>query len=85
VMSDATAGQRGVVSGLLNLSRNLGLITGASVMGAIFAAASSATDAALPGATLLGMQVTFQVAMALALVALGLAVFSARAMRKMPA
>ena len=78
VMSDATAGQRGVVSGLLNLSRNLGLITGASVMGAIFAAASSAPDASLPGATLLGMQVTFRVAMALALVALGLALFCRR-------
>ena len=34
--------QRGVVSGMLNLSRNLGLITGASAMGAVFALASGA-------------------------------------------
>ncbi|TJV65438.1 MAG: MFS transporter, partial [Mesorhizobium sp.] len=37
VMSDIRPDQRGVISGLLNLSRNLGLITGASVMGAVFA------------------------------------------------
>jgi len=76
VMSGATADQRGVVSGLVNLSRNLGLITGASLMGAIFAAASAGTDAT---ATLLGMQATFRVAMTLALAALGLAVFCWRA------
>jgi hypothetical protein len=29
--------QRGIISGMLNLSHNLGLITGASVMGAVFA------------------------------------------------
>ncbi|RVC41032.1 MFS transporter, partial [Mesorhizobium sp. M4A.F.Ca.ET.090.04.2.1] len=79
VMGAATADQRGVVSGLVNLSRNLGLITGASLMGAIFAAASAGADSATPSATLLGMQVTFRVAMALALVALGLALFSRRA------
>jgi len=38
VMADVPAGQRGVVSGLLTLSRNLGLISGASAMGAVFAA-----------------------------------------------
>lgn len=38
VMADVAADRRGVISGLLNLSRNLGLITGASVMGAVFAA-----------------------------------------------
>lgn len=37
VMADAAAGQRGVISGLLTLSRNLGLITGASAMAAVFA------------------------------------------------
>ncbi|MDX8537159.1 MFS transporter [Mesorhizobium abyssinicae] len=79
VMGAATADQRGVVSGLVNLSRNLGLITGASLMGAIFAAASAGADSATPSATLLGMQVTFRFAMALALFALGLAVFCRRA------
>jgi EmrB/QacA subfamily drug resistance transporter len=37
VMRDIHPERRGVVSGLLNLSRNLGLITGASAMGAVFA------------------------------------------------
>ncbi|WP_130734015.1 MFS transporter [Flavobacterium sp. J27] len=37
VMMDANKNQQGVISGILNLSRNLGLITGASAMGALFA------------------------------------------------
>jgi EmrB/QacA subfamily drug resistance transporter len=37
VMTNTRPEERGVVSGLLNLSRNLGLITGASAMGAVFA------------------------------------------------
>ncbi|GGY74643.1 MFS transporter [Cellvibrio zantedeschiae] len=37
VMAAGTSDQRGLVSGMLNLSRNLGLITGASVMGAVYA------------------------------------------------
>ena len=37
VMTNVRPDQRGVISGMLNLSRNLGLITGASVMGAVFA------------------------------------------------
>ena len=45
-MTSIESGQRGVVSGLLNLSRNLGLITGASVMGAVFALGSASTDIA---------------------------------------
>ncbi|MBL8690390.1 MAG: MFS transporter [Rhodospirillaceae bacterium] len=39
VMAGVAQDQRGVVSGLLNLSRNLGLVSGASAMGAVFAAA----------------------------------------------
>ena len=39
VMTDIRPDQRGVMSGMLNLSRNLGLITGAAVMGAVFARA----------------------------------------------
>lgn len=42
VMAGGPASQRGLVSGLLNLSRNLGLISGASLMGAVFAAAAGA-------------------------------------------
>lgn len=36
--------QRGVTAGMLTLSRNLGLVTGTSVMGAVFAFASATTD-----------------------------------------
>ena len=40
VLAAAGPAERGVTSGLLNLSRNLGLITGASAMGAVFASAA---------------------------------------------
>ena len=72
VMADIGPDQRGVVSGMLNLSRNLGLITGASVMGAVFAFASAATDVttARPEAVATGMRTTFAVAAALIVIAL---------------
>lgn len=78
VMADVQADRRGLVSGLLNLSRNLGLITGASVMGAVFASASAASDitAANPGAVGTGMRVTFAVAAVLAALALVVALGS---------
>ncbi|MER9742927.1 MFS transporter [Mesorhizobium sp. M0187] len=83
VMSGVAAGERGVVSGLLNLSRNLGLITGASLMGAIFAAASTgerqSQDMLTSAASAHGMQVTFQTATVLAVAALLLALLSTRA------
>ena len=80
VMTDTRPEQRGVISGLLNLSRNLGLITGASVMGAVFAAASSTIDitTAPPDAVAIGMRVTFAVAAVLTLVALAIAVATYR-------
>jgi MFS family permease len=78
VMSDIPPGQRGVISGMLNLSRNLGLITGASVMGAVFALASATTDitTARPEAVAAGMRITFAVAGVLIVVALAIAVGS---------
>jgi EmrB/QacA subfamily drug resistance transporter len=78
VMSDIRQDQRGVISGLLNLSRNLGLITGASVMGAVFAVASATTDitTARPEAVAAGMRITFAVAAILIVVALAIAVGS---------
>ncbi len=74
VMADIGPDQRGVVSGMLNLSRNLGLITGASVMGAVFAFASAATDVttARPEAVATGMRTTFAVAAALIVIALAI-------------
>jgi len=76
IMTDIRPDQRGVISGMLNLSRNLGLITGASVMGAVFAFASATTDitTARPEAVAAGMRTTFAVAAILIVVALAIAV-----------
>jgi MFS family permease len=78
VMKDVRADQRGTISGMLNLSRNLGLITGTSVMGAVFAIASGTNDVitAHSEAVAAGMQITFAVAAVLILVALVIAVRS---------
>ncbi len=75
VMKDVSPDRRGVMSGILNLSRNLGLITGASVMGAVFALASGASDitALAPEAVAAGMRITFAVAAALIFAAMALA------------
>lgn len=75
IMADVGPDQRGVVSGMLNLSRNLGFVTGASVLGAIFALASSAGDigAAGPAAFGAGMRITFAVAAGLIVLALAIA------------
>ncbi|MFF1369120.1 MFS transporter [Streptomyces virginiae] len=72
VMADVGPERRGVVSGMLGLSRNLGLVTGASVMGAVFTHASASADiaSAPAGAVATGMRFTFLVASALILVAL---------------
>jgi EmrB/QacA subfamily drug resistance transporter len=75
VMANLQPDQRGVISGMLNLSRNLGLITGASVMGAVFAFGSRTTNimTARPEAVAAGMRVTFVVAAVLVGVALAIA------------
>lgn len=75
VMADVPADKRGVISGLLNLSRNLGLVTGASVMGAVFAFASGTIDftTAHPEAVASGMRVTYGVASILIVVAIAIA------------
>ena len=78
VMMDVHRDQRGVISGMLNLSRNLGLITGASVMGAVFALASATIDitTAPPEAVAAGMRITFAVAAILIVSALAIALGS---------
>jgi len=75
VMADIGPEQRGVVSGMLNLSRNLGLITGASAMGAVFALASGTIDVATAGpeAVSIGMRMTFAVAAILIVLSLAIA------------
>lgn len=74
IMSDVAADQRGVVAGMISLSRNLGLITGASAMGAVFAFASQTAEVAgaSPQAIGHGMRVTYGVAFVLILLALAL-------------
>ena len=78
VMMDVASDQRGVISGMLSLSRNLGLITGASVMGAVFAFASGTSDiaAAAPEDIGSGMQSTFAVAGVLIVLTLVIAIAS---------
>ncbi|MBT2342011.1 MULTISPECIES: MFS transporter [Pseudomonas] len=75
VMADVAAQRRGVIAGLLNLSRNLGFFTGASVLGAVFAHASAATDvgSATADAIASGLHTTFAVALAMVLLALAIA------------
>jgi EmrB/QacA subfamily drug resistance transporter len=75
VMVDVAAELRGVTSGMLSLSRNVGLITGAAVMGAIFAFGSGSHNItrASPEAVATGMRWTFAVASLLVLLALSLA------------
>lgn len=71
VMRDVGSERRGLVSGLLGLARNFGLITGASVMGAVFALASR-TDgnaASSPDMVATGQHITFGLAGALILMA----------------
>lgn len=75
VVTGTAPGQRGIVSGLLNLSRNLGLVTGASLMGAVFlhaagtsAIASASTAAVVSGTHTVFLLATLLVALALALV-----------------
>lgn len=74
VLRDIDPRRRGVVSGLLNLSRNLGLITGASAMGGVFAVMSGASElsTARPHEIAAGLRATF--AVATILLGLGLAV-----------
>jgi hypothetical protein len=70
---------------MLNLSRNLGLITGASAMGAVFVFASATSDITMahPQAVASGMRVTFAVALALVAAALAIALASRALARRM--
>ncbi len=88
IMTDINPDQKGVISGMLNLSRNLGLITGASVMGAVFALGSATIDitTAHAEAVAKGMRITFAVAAFLIVGAIVIAVKGqAAAIRGSPA
>ena len=64
VMIDVDENRRGVVSGMLTLSRNIGLTTGASVMGAVFAASAGFSEVAAAPAEAVerGLRITFLLA-----------------------
>ena len=76
IMKDVTPERRGVTSGMLNLARNLGLITGAAVLGAVFAFAVGTTDIAIAdqAAVARGMQLTFAVSAGMVALALAIAI-----------
>lgn len=76
IMSKVGADQRGVASSMLSLSRNLGLITGTSVLGAVFslAAKTPRVTVASSEAVAAGMRATFLLAAALAGLALLIAI-----------
>lgn len=73
VMSNVSAGRRGVIAGWLNLSRNLGLIIGAWALGAVFAWGTGDIHSALPPAVGQGLHMAFGVASGLVVLALLLA------------
>lgn len=64
VMAGVSQEKRGVTSGMLTLSRNLGLITGAAALGAVFAAAAGTADMAQASAAQVeaGLRATFLIA-----------------------
>jgi len=72
VMRRASTDERGLFSGTLSLSRSLGLVTGASLLGAVFAFASGTADVARadPDQVAAGMSGTYRVAAALVIAAL---------------
>lgn len=80
VMTDVSKDQRGMYSGLLGLSRNLGLVLGASGLGAVFAlgAATKTVEMASPFAIATGMQTTFTLAGAMMCIAIVLVRFGGR-------
>jgi len=82
LMAGVAADRRGVASGLMNLSRNLGLITGASAMGAVFAAVAGDVATAGPATVARGLHVAFGVAAGLLLAALAIALAGRRHARR---
>lgn len=78
VMQKVSEKERGVISGLLSLSRNIGLISGASAMGAIFSYATGTSEVATASANAIadGMKSTFTVATILLLIASVIAILN---------
>jgi EmrB/QacA subfamily drug resistance transporter len=87
VMNAVPGDERGLASGLVNLSRNLGLITGASALGAIFAFGTGSGDIATasPVAVAAGMRLAFTAAAVLGVIAFSIAVAGGRPKLAAPA
>lgn len=83
-LANVVGDRRGTVSGLLSLSRNIGLIAGASAMGAVFAFGVGTDDFAHATAAAIatGMRLTFLIAGGLMLIAIGVAFRGHPAARK---
>ncbi|WP_424926428.1 MFS transporter [Agrobacterium pusense] len=71
-LADVPHNRRGTVSGLLGLSRNIGLIAGASAMGAVFSFAVGTDDLnnATTAAIATGMRLTFLLSCAMMIIAI---------------
>lgn len=79
IMAKVPADRRGVTSGMLGLARNLGLVTGAAVMGAIFAAAAGGNvTTAGADAVARGLRITFATAALLMLAGIVIALVGRR-------
>jgi MFS family permease len=84
VMNEVAADRRGMIAGLLNLSRNLGLISGASALGAVFASVAGDLTTASSEAIGGGLRTTFVVAAGLIGAALLLALRGSWDQRRKP-
>jgi EmrB/QacA subfamily drug resistance transporter len=84
VMGKVEPERRGLVSGILNLSRNLGLITGTAALGAVFSAVAGPAELAQASDVVAGMRSTFAVAASLILAAMALAVTGQRRLSASP-
>ena len=72
-LAGVAADRRGVVSGLLTFSRNVGLAAGAAAMGAIYTLAARAAGGSAMDAAASAVRTTFLVATVLAVLALACA------------
>lgn len=74
ILTDAPRERRGMVSGLLSLSRNIGLISGASLMGIVFASGVGTNNFAHAEASAIaaGMRLTFLLAGGMILIAIAI-------------
>jgi EmrB/QacA subfamily drug resistance transporter len=79
VMTGVSPERRGVISGMLSLSRNLGLITGTAALGAVFAAGAGTADLGTvqPAAVAHGMRLAYSAAAVIIAAALGVGLINA--------